>query len=76
MHEDHADALVLLARHFAGQPAEEATMTRVDRLGFHLRLKAGGNTVPFLRAVRDSGQGLVGRRRSTERPVDAHRESQ
>ena len=39
MNDDHKDALVLLARKFAGVEAQEATMTAVDRLGFHVRLK-------------------------------------
>ncbi|MBV9608160.1 MAG: DUF2470 domain-containing protein, partial [Acidobacteria bacterium] len=39
MNADHRDALVLLAREFAGIEAQEAAMTSVDRLGFHLRLK-------------------------------------
>ena len=38
MNTDHKDALVLLAREFAGIQAQEATMISVDRLGFHLRL--------------------------------------
>ena len=33
MNADHKDALVLLAREFAGINSEEATMTAVDRLG-------------------------------------------
>jgi putative heme iron utilization protein len=41
MNRDHADALVEYARHFAGEPAEEATMVAVDRLGFKLRLRSG-----------------------------------
>jgi putative heme iron utilization protein len=42
MNADHADALLLLARRFAGESAAtEACMTAVDRLGFHLRLKTG-----------------------------------
>ncbi|MGI8772868.1 MAG: HugZ family protein [Acidobacteriaceae bacterium] len=40
MNADHADALVLLARKFAGVEAQQAAMTSVDRLGFHVRLKA------------------------------------
>ena len=36
---DHKDALVLLAREFARVESQEATMTSVDRLGFHVRLK-------------------------------------
>ncbi len=52
---DHAGALVLLAKTFAGIPAEEAAMTSVDRLGFHVRLKtqdgASGARIAFLREV-------------------------
>lgn len=36
---DHKDALVLLARELAGVESMEATMTAVDRLGFHVLLK-------------------------------------
>src|SRR5262249_48636485 len=39
MNRDHADSLVLLARFFAGVEAEEASMTSVDRLGFHVRVR-------------------------------------
>ena len=39
MNADHKDALILLAKRFAGIEAQEAEMTSVDRLGFHLRLK-------------------------------------
>ena len=39
MNADHRDALVLLARKFAGIDSQEATMTSVDRLGFNVRLK-------------------------------------
>ena len=35
MNADHKDALVMLARTFAHIAATEATMTAVDRLGFH-----------------------------------------
>src|ERR1700691_4169536 len=38
MNTDHKDALVLLARVFAGIESQEAAMTSVDRLGFHVRL--------------------------------------
>jgi heme iron utilization protein len=41
MNRDHADALVSYARHFAGEPADEAAMVAVDRLGFKLRLRSG-----------------------------------
>jgi heme oxygenase (biliverdin-IX-beta and delta-forming) len=56
MNADHKDALVMLAREFAGVDSEEATMTAVDRLGFYVRLKtpAGmrGARIAFLREVR------------------------
>src|SRR5271155_5214015 len=39
MNTDHGDALVLLARAFAGIESQEAAMSSVDRLGFHIRLK-------------------------------------
>src|ERR1700686_3097088 len=39
MNTDHKDALVLLAREFARVESQEATMTAVDGLGFHVRLK-------------------------------------
>ncbi len=55
MNTDHKDALVLLARRFAGIEALEAAMTSVDRLGFHVRLRTEdgvrGARIPFLREV-------------------------
>jgi putative heme iron utilization protein len=42
MNHDHADALVLLARHYGQCPADSATMTAVDRLGFHLQVQHQG----------------------------------
>lgn len=39
MNADHRDGLILLARAFAGIESQEAAMTAVDRLGFHVRLK-------------------------------------
>src|SRR5512142_313214 len=36
MNNDHKDTLILLAQRFAGIEALEATMTSVDRLGFHV----------------------------------------
>ena len=39
MNADHQEALILLARIFAGIEAQEAVMTAVDRLGFHVRMK-------------------------------------
>jgi hypothetical protein len=58
MNNDHADALRLMARRFAGESPDEATLTAVDRLGFYLRLKSGdrmhGQRVAFLREVRNT----------------------
>jgi heme iron utilization protein len=55
MNADHRDALVLLAKVFAGIEAQEATMTAVDRLGFNVRLKTPerirGARIAFLREV-------------------------
>ena len=57
MNEDHAEALVLLARAAGEVHADAATMTAVDRLGFHLRLLSGershGARIAFPREVRD-----------------------
>jgi putative heme iron utilization protein len=55
MNADHKDALILVARVFAGIESQEATMTAVDRLGFQVRLKTRdgmrGARVAFLREV-------------------------
>jgi putative heme iron utilization protein len=58
MNDDHADALRLIAQRFAGETPDEAAITALDRLGFHLRLKSGdrihGQRVAFLREVRNT----------------------
>ena len=60
MNTDHKDALILLAREFAGIEAEEAAMTSVDRLGFHVRLKTRdsvrGARIGFLREATDPAE--------------------
>jgi putative heme iron utilization protein len=60
MNADHVPAMILLARVHSGLNATEATMTAVDRLGFHLRLKTGdgmkGTRINFLREVRSSDE--------------------
>ncbi len=60
MNADHADAMILIARAFAGMAADEARMTSVDRLGFHLRLKMPdgmkGTRIAFLREVTNPGE--------------------
>jgi len=57
MNADHKDALILLAKQFAGIEAQQAEMTAVDRLGFHLRLTTQdglkGTRIAFLREVND-----------------------
>ena len=60
MNADHADALLLFAKVHARLEAEAATMTSVDRLGFHLRVQtpAGikGTRIPFLREATTPGE--------------------
>jgi len=59
MNADHKDALVMLARTFAHIDSTEATMTALDRLGFHVRLKTAegmrGTRIAFLREVSNQG---------------------
>jgi len=56
MNRDHADALVTYARVLAGEPADEARMVSVDRLGFKLRLRGNDRMhsarIAFPREVR------------------------
>lgn len=60
MNADHENALILLAKVFAGIEADAGTMTAVDRLGFHLRLKTKdamvGTRIAFLREVRSANE--------------------
>jgi putative heme iron utilization protein len=60
MNTDHGDALILLARAFAQIESQEATITAVDRLGFHVRLKTQdgmrGARIGFLREVSNSAE--------------------
>jgi heme iron utilization protein len=55
MNADHADALVRIVNHYGGESAETASMTAVDRLGFHVRMKTGdrvhGARIGFPREV-------------------------
>jgi putative heme iron utilization protein len=52
MNVDYGEALVVLARAFAQIESQEATITAVDRLGFHVRLTTRdgmrGARIPFL----------------------------
>jgi heme oxygenase (biliverdin-IX-beta and delta-forming) len=58
MNRDHADALIAYARHFSREPADEATMIAIDRLGFRLRLRTGDRLhavrIAFPREVRSA----------------------
>jgi len=60
MNADHKDALVVLARTFAHIDSTEATMTAVDRLGFHVRLKTAegmrGTRIAFPREISNPGE--------------------
>ncbi len=60
MNHDHKDALILLAKRFAGIEAQEANMTSVDRLGFHVRLKTQdgmrGARIAFLHETRNPAE--------------------
>ena len=60
MNADHKEALVLLAKCFAGIEAQEAEMTSVDRLGFNVRLRTQdgvhGARIAFLREVTNPAQ--------------------
>jgi putative heme iron utilization protein len=55
MNADHNDALILLAKRFSDVEAQDAKMTSVDRLGFHLRLETKdgvrGTRIAFMREV-------------------------
>ncbi|MBB5066329.1 HugZ family protein [Granulicella mallensis] len=60
MNTDHIPAMILLAKVHASFHATEATMTAVDRLGFHLRLKTAegmkGTRINFLREVQTADE--------------------
>jgi heme iron utilization protein len=78
MNADHAEALLLIARRFAGEAATEASMTAVDRLGFHLRLKTGdrvhGRRVAFLREAgnQDEARAVLVEMVREARSSDSH----
>lgn len=58
MNANHGEALRRIAGRETGEAPEEATMTAVDRLGFHVRLKIGervhGRRIAFPREVNDT----------------------
>jgi heme iron utilization protein len=77
MNADHSDALVLLASSCAGIEAQEAIMTSVDRLGFHVRLKTSegvrGERIAFSREVTNANEA---RKVLVEMVQDARRRTQ
>jgi heme oxygenase (biliverdin-IX-beta and delta-forming) len=60
MNADHADALRRIVERDSGEAPDEVSMTAVDRLGFHVRLKTAdrvhGRRIAFPREVRDTGE--------------------
>ncbi len=60
MNADHADALRRIAAHYLGEAPDEASMTAIDRLGFHVRMRTGerihGRRIGFPREVRDASE--------------------
>src|SRR6266566_981636 len=60
MNADHKAALASLARKFARVESTEATMTAIDRLGFHVRLKTSdgmrGARIAFLQEVKNPAE--------------------
>jgi putative heme iron utilization protein len=60
MNADHTEAMILLAATHSQIEATEATMTAVDRLGFHLRLKTAdgmkGTRINFPGEVTNPGE--------------------
>lgn len=60
MNAEHKDAFILLAKQCAGIEAQDAELTSVDRLGFHLRLKTQngikGTRISFSQEVSDPAQ--------------------
>jgi putative heme iron utilization protein len=60
MNRDHGDALRRIAARDAGEAPDEAWMTAIDRLGFHVRLKSGGRVhgrrIAFPREITNASQ--------------------
>jgi heme oxygenase (biliverdin-IX-beta and delta-forming) len=60
MNADHRDALRRIVARDAGEAPDEASMTAIDRLGFHVRLKSGdrvhGRRIAFPREVKDTNE--------------------
>lgn len=75
MNNDHADSLLLLAKVFAGVEADQATMTSVDRLGFHVRLKTADRVRSVRIAFLLQARSVADTRKIMEQMVRLARES-
>ena len=67
INQDQVETLLLLARVYGNVEAQQATVTALDRLGFHLRIKTAdrmqGGRVAFTHPVRNAQEvraGLAG----------------
>ncbi len=60
MNADHGGALRRIAARDAGEVPDEASMTAIDRLGFHVRLRSGDRAhrrrIVFPREVKDPNE--------------------
>ena len=60
MNSDHSDAVRRIVAHHVGEAPDEAVITAVDRLGFHVRLRTGdrvhGLRIAFPREVKRSNE--------------------
>ena len=67
MNEQQTPTLLLLARVYGNVEAQQVTMTALDRLGFHLRIKTAdrmqGGRVAFANPVRNASGGASRPRR-------------
>jgi putative heme iron utilization protein len=76
MNADHTEAMILLALRYAGVEATEASMTAIDRLGFHLRLKTAegmkGTRINYhqeIRTPQETRKALVEMVRQARDPI-------
>jgi putative heme iron utilization protein len=64
MNEQHTATLLLLARVYGKVEAQQVTMTALDRLGFHLRIKTAermqGGRLAFTNPVRSASEVRAG----------------
>lgn len=64
LNQEQAEILLLLARVYGNVEAQQVTMTALDRLGFHLRIKTAdrmqGGRVAFSTPVRNAQEVRAG----------------